>query len=91
MDTRELTPSTLSAQRRKAANLRWAFESDRMAATAPGRKAAADRFVRQVDPTGELSRTNPEELAKRVDSLKRAFYAEMGIRSGRARRDRSKR
>lgn len=53
-----------------AAHERWSRCSDPSAATAPARKAFADRFERQVDPTGVLE---PHERARRAMSARKAF------------------
>jgi|GraSoiStandDraft_2_1057267.scaffolds.fasta_scaffold75270_3 hypothetical protein len=45
-----LTPAQRSERARIAANARWTKEPDRLAATAPGRRAMHEAFERQVDP-----------------------------------------
>jgi hypothetical protein len=51
----DLTPAQRSLRARVAAHTSWASTSDRAARTAAARKAANDRFARQVDPEGALS------------------------------------
>jgi hypothetical protein len=58
---------------------------DRSAATAPARKAAMDRFERQVDPEGKLE---PAERIRRGEMARRAFFADMAYKSAAARRRR---
>jgi hypothetical protein len=83
--------SRASASRRQIvgrsnANLRWAFEPDRTAATAPARRALEDRFASLVDPDLKLS---PAERGRRIKNLKSAHYAMLGLKSGEARRARA--
>jgi hypothetical protein len=64
---------------------RWAKTSDRTAATAPAREAFMGRFEREVDPEGVL----PErERAQRAEAARRAYYAELALKSLAARRKR---
>ncbi len=66
----------------KGAYNRWAREPDRRAATAPARRAFQERFEREVDPTGEL---DPKERAKRAECARKAYYADLALRSVQAR------
>jgi hypothetical protein len=66
-----------------ASNVRWANERDRSAATAPARRAFADRFEREVDPDGVLP---ADERARRAVNARKAFYARLALASARARR-----
>lgn len=61
---------------------RWDNTPDRAAATAPGRMASIARYADQVDPDHLLP---PDE---RLEQGKRAFYEDLGRRSGEARRAR---
>lgn len=71
------------AQARAAAHRSWANTEDRTARTAAGTAALLAKFERQVDPDGTL----PEaERIRRADSLRRAYFTELGIRSANARR-----
>lgn len=65
--------ATLAA--RALAHRHWAKVEDRTARTAPGRAAAEQRFLDQAggDPV-------------RAESLRKAFYAELALKSVRARR-----
>jgi hypothetical protein len=67
------------------AHAKWAACPDRTAATAAGRKAALDRFEREVDPDGTL---DPAERAQRAEHAKKAFFTRMAIASAQARRAR---
>jgi hypothetical protein len=67
----------------RAANMRWAYVSDRAAATAPARAASEARFERLVDPDGTLA---PEERAKRAANARRAHYQQMALKSVESRR-----
>lgn len=78
-----MDPIERSMQMRLAAHVSWANTSDRQARTEKARKAWNDRFEKQVDPDGVL----PEaERRQRAESARKAFYAEMSLRSVQARR-----
>lgn len=66
-----------------AANSRWARESDPTAATAPARRAFADRFDREVDPDGTLP---PAERARRAEHAKKAYFLRLALKSAQSRR-----
>lgn len=61
---------------------RWDNEPDRTAATEPGRRSNIARWEPIVDPHGILPPDERTELARR------AFYQDLGRRSGEARRAR---
>lgn len=71
----------LSAQ--QAANSRWSKVPDRLAETAPGRRAAFERFEREVDPDGTLS---PAERRKRAENARRAHMQRLALKSLQVRR-----
>lgn len=71
-----------------AANTRWAKEPDRRAATAPGRRAALQRFEDEVDPERKLP---PKERARRADNALKAHMQRIALRSVQARRARRRR
>jgi hypothetical protein len=73
----------LAAQ--KAVHTSWAHTADPAARTAPARKAFADRFERQVDPEGTLS---PTERARRAEHARKAYMADLALKSAKARRRR---
>lgn len=68
-----------------AAYSRWAHEPDRTAATAKARQAFDDRFLREVDPHGELPYA---ERHKRADAARKAYFAKLARASAQARRGR---
>lgn len=68
---------------RLAAHTRWALERDPTAATAPARAGFHDRFVREVDPDGVLP---PDELARRVEHARKAYFTRLALKSAQARR-----
>jgi hypothetical protein len=68
---------------RIAAETRWGLCDDRVAATAPARAGLRARFERDADPAGRLQ---PDELARRADSLMRAHMRRMSLRAAQARR-----
>jgi hypothetical protein len=75
------------AERRLAASIAahesWAHTPDRSARTAKARKAAMDRFEREVDPNGELT---PQERAQRAEHARKAYFSRLALRSAQARR-----
>jgi elongation factor P hydroxylase len=65
---------------------RWAAVDDLTAATEPARKAFEDRFLRQArERFGDLP---PDELARRAEHLRKAYYARLALKSAQARRAR---
>jgi len=84
-DNDDITIRSLRA--RVAAHTSWAATTDRAARTAPARRAALDRFERQVDPDGTL---DPAERALRAESAKKAYFAGLALRSVEARRRRAR-
>ncbi|HET6836112.1 MAG TPA: hypothetical protein VFH30_19780 [Acidimicrobiales bacterium] len=78
-----LTPAERSLRARIAVHTSWAQTPDRAARTAPARRAALDRFQRQVDPDGSLSEA---ERARRAEQAMRAHMARLALRSAQARR-----
>lgn len=79
------TPTERLLRSRLASHTRWSREPDRTAATAPARKGLQARFEREVDPDGVL---DPAERAKRAESARKAFYADLTRKSIAARRRR---
>ena len=79
------TPAERSLRSRTAVHTRWARESDRTAATEPARRGLQARFEREVDPDGVL---DPAERARRLESARKAFYADLTRKSIAARRRR---
>jgi hypothetical protein len=68
---------------------RWAAVDDRTAATAPARQAFRDRFLQEArDRFGDLP---TDELARRAESLRKAYYTRLALKSARARRNRKPR
>ena len=73
-----LSPSEKTLRAQIAAHESWARTEDRAARTANARKAAMDRFEREVDPNGELT---PQERAKRAEHARKAYFARLALRS----------
>ena len=78
-----LTPTERSIRARIAANTRWAREPDRLAATAPGRSAAFEKLLDEVDPQRVL--TEAERL-KRVKNAQAAQMARVRLAASKNRR-----
>lgn len=81
-----MTPEQRSLRARVAAHHQWATTEDRAARTAAARRAADDRFHRLADPDGVLT---VEQRGQRAESLRKAHYSAMALRSAAARRRRS--
>jgi hypothetical protein len=65
---------------------RWAATDDRTAATAPARQTFRDRFLAEArERFGDLP---ADELARRAEHLRKAYYTRLAIASARARRAR---
>lgn len=78
---------TLRVLRAKlAAHESWANTDDRSARTAPARRAADDRFVREArERYGDLP---DEELATRAAHIRTAYFTRLSLKSAQARRAR---
>jgi hypothetical protein len=64
----------------------WAVTADRSARTKPARDALRDRFVEEArERFGDLP---ADELARRGESLRKAYYARLALRSAQSRRAR---
>lgn len=68
---------------RIGAHERWANEPNRRAATAPARKGLEAKWAAEVDPDGRLA---PHELARRIESKRKAHMARMTAAAAAARR-----
>ncbi|WP_138842758.1 hypothetical protein [Rhodococcus pyridinivorans] len=79
------TPSERTLRAQIAAHESWARTDDRSARTAKARKAALDRFEREVDPNGELT---PQERSTRAEHARKAYFARLALKSAKARRAR---
>lgn len=69
------------------ANTRWAMETNRTAATQPARDGQYRKWEDQVDPDRVLP--GPER-AKRVESLRRAHFQRMALKSAQVRKAKKK-
>lgn len=78
-----LTPNELRLNASAAAHESWARTPDRSARTANARKAALDRFEREVDPDGVL---DPVERARRAEHARKAYFTRLALKSAKARR-----
>lgn len=71
---------------RLAAHASWANTNDPATRTAPARKAALERFERQVDPDGSLPAA---ERARRAEHARKAYFLSLALKSAQARRKRA--
>lgn len=78
-------PVDRAALGRIGAHESWARTPDRSARTAAARRAADERFERQVDPDGTLP---PAERRQRAENARKAHYARLALASANARRAR---
>ena len=83
MSTSPLTPTRRSQRARIAAHARWAKEPDRLAATAPGRRAAFEKLLDEVDPERKL--TEADRL-KRAKNAQQAQLERIRLAASRNRR-----
>ncbi|WP_006247202.1 hypothetical protein [Mycolicibacterium tusciae] len=79
------TPQFRIMRARLGAFESWARTEDRTARTRPARKAALERFEREVDPEGALT---PQERAKRAEWARKAHMQRMAMKSAAARKRR---
>jgi hypothetical protein len=77
-----LTPAQRSHRAQIAAHTRWAMEIDRLAATAPGRRAAFEKFLDDVDPGRKLSEA---ERNKRAHNAQAAHMARIRLAASKRR------
>lgn len=78
-----LSPSERVLRSRLASHSSWARTTDRSARTAPARRAALERFERQVDPEGKL----PDDLRiQMAESARKAYFTSLALKSAKARR-----
>lgn len=78
-----LSPEDRATHGRIGAHESWARTVDRAGRTANARKAALDRFEREVDPDGVM---DPQTRALAAEHARKAYFMRLGLKSGRARR-----
>ena len=81
-----LSPAERSLAARIAAHTSWANTADPAARTAPARAAMLDRFEKEADPDGTLT---PTERERRARHLRSAYFAQLSLKSAKARRQRA--
>ena len=81
MPAERLSPEQRSLRARLAAHSKWA-NTDPVEGTAAARKAALDRFEKQVDPDGTLA---PAERARRATHARKAYFTKLALKSAQAR------
>ena len=77
-------PTARALAARIAAHSKWAH-ADPVQGTAAARKAALERFERQVDPEGVLTAA---ERATRAQHARKAHFTRLALASAKARRAR---
>jgi hypothetical protein len=82
-----ITRAERSLRGKIAVHTSWANTPDRAARTAPGRKAALEKFEHEVDPDGILE---PAERARRAEHARKAHFTRLAYLSARARRARGR-
>lgn len=78
-----LSPSERNLRARIAAHRSWQNTTDPAARTANARKAALDRFEREVDPDGTLP---DAERTRRAAHARAAYFHQLAFKSAQARR-----
>lgn len=78
-----MTPAQRKLRAQMGAHAMWAKTPDRAAVSAPGRAAADARFERQIRQ--QFPNLPDDEVFKRAQSLRKAFYAEIQLKSAKAR------
>ena len=81
-----LTPAERRLRSQIGAHESWGRTVNRSARTLPARLALLDKFEKQADPEGKLL---PAERATAAESLRRAYYARLALKSAQARRRRT--
>jgi hypothetical protein len=81
-----LTPAERTLRAQIAAHTSWANTSDRHARTAAARRAALDRFEREVDPDGIYP---PDVRAQMAVNARHAHFKRMAMKSAQVRRNRA--
>jgi hypothetical protein len=81
------TPTERSLAAQMAAHALHAQVADPSAHTAPARKAALERFERQVDPEGLLS---PGERARRAEHARKSYFLKLALLSAQVRRKKAR-
>jgi hypothetical protein len=84
---RRQPPSERSEHGKIAANIRWAKESDRTAATRKAREAAFQRFLDEADPDGVLLERERVKRAKNLQSAHLARVRRASLKSRRLARE----
>lgn len=82
-----MTPAQRRLRAQMGAHALWAKTEDRSVISAPGRAAADARFERQVRE--QFPHLPDDEIAKRAASARKAFYAEIQLKSAKARAQRA--
>jgi len=77
------TPTERSLAAQMAAHALHAQVANPSAHTAPARRAALERFEKQVDPEVLL---DPAERARRAEHARKAYFLGLALKSAQARR-----
>jgi hypothetical protein len=79
------TPAERRLRSQIGAHASWARTENRSARTLPARLAMEAKFAREADPENVLT---PAERARAAESLRKAHYARLALRSAQVRRRR---
>ena len=80
-----MDPAERTFRARLGAHTSWANTVDPASRTAKAREAAVGRFEKQVDPDGTME---PGERTRRAEHAKKAYFAQIALKSHTARRRR---
>lgn len=78
-----LSPAERRLHGYRGAHKSWKQTENRSARTLPARLAMETKFEKQVDPHNQLL---PAERARRAAHARKEYYAELALKSARARR-----
>jgi hypothetical protein len=79
-----MDPAERTLRARLGAHTQWANETDRTARTAPGRKAAAAKFVKKAEELHPGA--SPEVIAAAAEQLRKAHFTRMALASAKKRK-----
>lgn len=82
-----LTPAERRLRSQIGAHESWGRTVNRSARTLNARLALEEKFAREADPDNKLT---PGARAQAAESLRKAYYARLALKSAQARRRRAK-
>jgi hypothetical protein len=80
-----------TSSKQRLGGLAVAAKYDPLEYTAKARRIFHESFLEQVDPDGELRRSNPKEAERRAEAARKFHYARMAFNRAKARKQAQKR